>query len=273
MVKQLMLPGGVPITGVTKILAATFEGCDTVSRKGRYTVYYSVFGATDIRKHTFIDTSVQAPDKGFFISDATCASTTPPGDGLPEFCEITPCNRTINGCPLVFSDGIDPNNDVPVVDENGVAIINAVEIYSAFSFNTGGLSGTTGDYYVIYREESLPGVQGAIKVGTITTTCDPLHPTLIGTCDSNTCDHDVYFGQLLECHKLDTTTGELVWDPTGNDDPLQLIGTGLQAKEVVATFAIDTCVNPNFDITRPQDWFALYKDDQDRFPGIWQAEW
>lgn len=250
---------GDPITGVTQIVAANFEGCDDVTRKGRYNIFYILDGQSVINKHTFIDTTDQAADKGIYIANATCVTDTPPVDTTPVFCSITPCARTNFGSELVFSDGTD---NIPVLDDAGNPITDAVAVFTAFSYDAASsLTGNTGTYNVIYKSEPVINQPDVFKVGTCVADCDTHHPTLLGVCDPNSCDNDIYFGKILSCHKLLSGSGELAWSADGTDSTLS--GSGLQATEILATFTIDDCSDPDFDITDNQDWYALYKDDSD----------
>ena len=248
---------GNPINNVISIVSAIFEGCDETTRKGRYNVYYIKTGQTLINKHTFIDTTDQAADKGFFIANASCVVEQPPVDTTPVFCSVTPCGKTDLGSELVFSDG---NNHIPVLDESGNPITDAVTVFAAFSYDAGAsLSGTTGTYNVIYKSEPVINQPNPLKVGTCVADCDTHHPTLLGVCNPVSCDNDIYFGAILSCHKLQSGSGELAWSADGTDSTLS--GSGLQATEVLATFTVDDCSDANFDITDNQDWYALYKDE------------
>ena len=248
---------GDPITGVTGIVSAIFEGCDEVTRKGRYNIYYVKNGQTIINKHSFIDTSDQAVDKGIYIANASCVVEQPPVDNTPVFCQVTPCAKTNLGSELVFSDG---TNNIPVLDDAGNPITDAIAVFAAFSYDAASsVTGNTGTYNVIYKSEPVISQPNPLKVGTCIADCDTHHPTLLGVCDTTSCDNDIYFGKTLSCHKLQTGSGELAWSADGTDATLS--GSGLQATEILATFTIDDCSDSNFDITDNQDWYALYKDE------------
>lgn len=89
---------GTAIDGVIKILAASFEGCDKVTRKGKYNVYYNLGGI--VKEASIIDDSDEAKNRCFFIANVDCDPTSPELPTQP----FAPGCLAKDGCVKVDND-------------------------------------------------------------------------------------------------------------------------------------------------------------------------
>ena len=255
-------------TDVVKILrVSTDDKCD--NNYGKWDCLYVklVGGVEEVRQATREGIYPADPiedSTAFFLDTTDVKCKNDPGDiignGIPVRGEITGCRKTLltTGTTLHWGDGT--TGDL-IKDVDGNDVTDATFIVGVVSFNSDNLK--FGDWICVFKRAD--GTSGT----TITYGQSPSEGYYLdGTnCDPDECEGDVHFGFLPDCNRVDPnySAGELYWnDGSDNTTGITDGSTQLLARRVLATFTVDTCDNPDFDITSDQEWSAIYLDENEK---------